>query len=113
MSGEQRRKTHGIAARHAAFGSDAVDAGVAARGSKPRRVAGWVIVVNETEIELGLRLQLQSLQRREIAVVGAPLGTGMWKNWIGRRTRATTALVSSTMIPMSFGCTMCSSAGLP
>ena len=41
------------------------------------------------------------------------LGTGMWKNWIGRLTPATMALVMSTMMPVSLGWTRCSSAGLP
>jgi hypothetical protein len=30
-------------------------------------------------------------------------GTGRWKNWIGRRTPAETALTISTMIPAFFG----------
>ena len=44
---------------------------------KPRRVALGIIVMDETEIELGLRLQMQIVERGEIGIIGAPLGTGM------------------------------------
>jgi hypothetical protein len=69
--------------------------------------------VNEAEIELGFRAQLQPIEWCEKGIVGARLGHRRWKNSIGRRTPAETALVISTIIPASFGWITCSSAGLP
>ena len=60
MRREQRRQPRGIAARHAAFGADAVDARVTARRREPRGVARGVVVVNEAEIKFGLRAKLQA-----------------------------------------------------
>ena len=40
----------------------------------PLPVALGVIVVDETEIKLGLRLQMQIVERGEIGIIGAPLG---------------------------------------
>ena len=73
MRGEQRRKPRGIAARHAALGGDAVHAGVAAGGGEALGVAFRIVVVDQAEIELGLRSELQLLERCEIGFVGAPL----------------------------------------
>src|SRR4029077_8824344 len=73
MGGEQCRQPRRIAARHAAFGGDAVDADVTARRVKPRFVALGVVVVDEAEIERGAQPQLELLERREISVVGAAL----------------------------------------
>src|SRR5207248_5094127 len=73
MGGEQRWQPRRIAARHAAFGADAVDAGVTAGGSKPCLIAVRVVVVNEAEIKFGLGTELQSLQRRVVRVVGPRL----------------------------------------
>ena len=50
VRGEQPRKARGIAARHAAFGRDAVDPGMAPGGGEASRVAGHVIAVHEAEI---------------------------------------------------------------
>src|SRR5215831_6087034 len=47
VRGEQLRKARGIAARHAAFGRDAVDPGMAPGGGEARRVAGHVLAVHE------------------------------------------------------------------
>jgi hypothetical protein len=56
---EQRRQPRGIAARHAAFGADAVDAHVTARRREPRGVALGVVVMNEAEIEFGVPAKLR------------------------------------------------------
>src|SRR5437016_3061474 len=71
MRREQGRQAGGIAACHAAFGGDAVDPGMAARGGQSGRVAGFVVMVHEAEIELGFRAQLQPFERRKIGVVDA------------------------------------------
>ena len=52
---EQRRQPRRIAARHAAFGADAVDPRMPPGGGKPRRVAAGIVVVDQAEIKLGLR----------------------------------------------------------
>ena len=70
MRCEKRGKTLGIAARHAAFGGYAVDPGMTPGGGETSRVAGHVIAVNEAEIELGFRAQLQPGERCEIGVIG-------------------------------------------
>lgn len=54
VPGEQPGQPNRIAARHATFGCDPVDTRVAARRGDPCRVAVWIIVMNEAEIELGL-----------------------------------------------------------
>ena len=59
MSGEQRRQPRRIAACHAAFGADAVDADVAAGRRQPCGVARGVVVVDQAEIERGLARQPQ------------------------------------------------------
>ena len=68
MRSEHAGQPRGIAARHATLGSDAVDAHVAPRDGKPSGIALGVIVVDETEVEFGLRTQLQCLERH---VIGA------------------------------------------
>jgi len=68
---QQFRKARGIAARHAAFGGYAVDPDMAPGGGEASSVAGHVAAVNEAEIELGFRAQLQPGERCEIGVVGA------------------------------------------
>ena len=72
-------------------------------GGEASGVAGHVVAVNEAEIELGFRAQLQPGERCEIGVVGARFRHRRWKNWIDRRTPVETALTISTMIPASFG----------
>ena len=69
-------------------------------GAKASSVAIHIVAVNEAEIELGFRVQLQSAKWCEIVIVGARFSTGRWKNSIDRRTPAETALVTSTMIPV-------------
>src|SRR5271157_6272760 len=71
---EQRRETLGIAARHAALRGHAVDPGMASGGGEASSVARHVVAVNEAEIELGFWAQLQPIERREKAIVGARLG---------------------------------------
>src|SRR5215510_7111346 len=71
VRGEQFRKARGIAARHAAFGRDIVDPGIAPGGGEASRVAGYVLAVHEAEIELGVRPQLQRVEGCEIGIVGA------------------------------------------
>jgi hypothetical protein len=61
---EKRRETARVAAGHAAFGGDAVDPGVAARGGEAGGVAASVVVVDEAEIKLGLGLELPSGSKR-------------------------------------------------
>ena len=78
MGCQQFRKASGIAARHAAFGGYAVDPDMAPGGGEASSVAGHVVAVNEAEIELGFRAQLQPDERCEIRTI-------------------------STMIPASFG----------
>src|SRR5215470_11080467 len=68
---QQFRKARGIAARHAAFGGYAVDPDMASGGGEASSVAVHVVAMNEAEIELGFRAQLQPGERREIGVVGA------------------------------------------
>src|ERR1700739_457532 len=68
---EQRWETLGITARHAAFGGYAVDPDMALGGGEASGVPGGVIAVNEPEIELRFRAQLQPGERCEIGVVGA------------------------------------------
>ena len=74
MRGKERLQARGITARHAALRADAVDADVAPGGGEAGRVALRVVMVDQAEIKLGLGAELQSLERREIGVVGAPLG---------------------------------------
>src|SRR5215510_4635803 len=50
---EQPRKALGIAARHAAFGRDAVDPGMAPGGGEARRVAGHVLAVDRVPLRCG------------------------------------------------------------
>src|SRR6516165_2302999 len=52
---QQFRKARGSAARHAAFSGYAVDPDMAQGGGEASSVAGHVVAVNETEIELGFR----------------------------------------------------------
>ena len=52
------------------FGGHAVDPGMAPRGG----VARHVVAVNEPEIELGFRVQLQRMERCGKAIVSARLG---------------------------------------
>jgi hypothetical protein len=87
--------------------------GVAASGGKPRRVAACIVVMHKAEIKLGLRAKLQVLQRRKVSVIGARLDHRHVEELDRPFDPATMALVISTMMPMSFGSTMCSSAGLP
>jgi hypothetical protein len=55
MRGEQREKPARVATRHAALRADAVYAHMPPGGSKARCVARRVVVVDEAEIEFGLR----------------------------------------------------------
>ena len=71
MRREERGQPRRIAARHAAFGGDAVDARMAPRRGEARRIAGRVVVMDEAEIEFGLGAEAQIFERREIGVVGA------------------------------------------
>ena len=52
MRGEERRQARRIAACHAAFGRDAVNPRVAARGREARRIARGIVVMHEPEVEL-------------------------------------------------------------
>ena len=110
---EQPRKTLGIAARHTTFGGDAVDPDMAPGGSEASSVAIHIVAMNEAEIELGFRVQLQSAKWCEIVIVSARFRHRQVEELDNRRTPAETALVISTMIPASFGWITCSSAGLP
>jgi hypothetical protein len=56
MRGEQRGKPAGVTARHAALRADTVYAHMPPGGSKARCVARRVVVVDEAEIEFGLRV---------------------------------------------------------
>jgi hypothetical protein len=56
MRGEQRGKPARVAARHAALRADTVYAHMPPGGSKARCVARRVVVVDEAEIEFGLRV---------------------------------------------------------
>ena len=59
MRREQRRQSSRIASRHAAFCADAIDTGKAPGGGKPRLIPACVIVVDQTEVKLGLGAQLE------------------------------------------------------
>ena len=74
MRGEERRQARRVTARHAALGSDAVHADVAAGRREAGRVALGVVMVDQAEIELGLIAELQLFERREIGIVAAALG---------------------------------------
>ena len=52
MRGEQRREARRIAARHAAFGGDAVNPGVAPRRGQAVPIALGIIVMDKAQIEL-------------------------------------------------------------
>jgi hypothetical protein len=54
VGGEEAGEARGVAAGHAAFGADAVDAHVAAGGGETRLVALGIVVVDEAEVELGI-----------------------------------------------------------
>ena len=73
MGCQQFRKARGIAARHAAFGSYAVDPDMAPGGGEASSVAGHVVAVNEAEIELGFGVQPKIFERGEVGVIGAIL----------------------------------------
>src|SRR5436305_433908 len=73
MRGEQRWKARRIAARHAAFGRNAIDPRVTPRRRETRPVARRIVVMHEPEIELCFRVQPQSFERREKRVVRAVL----------------------------------------
>ena len=60
MRSEQPGQARGIAARHAALGGDAVDAHVASRRRQAGGVTRGIVVVDQAEIELGLRREASS-----------------------------------------------------
>jgi hypothetical protein len=64
MRRQQRGQPRGVAAGHAAYGGDAVDLCVAARGREAGGGARRVVVVDEAEIKLGLGLELPSGSKR-------------------------------------------------
>src|SRR3954466_6135051 len=70
MRVEQRGKVLGVAARHTAFGGHAVDPHMALGGSETSCIAGHVIAVNETKIDLSCRMQLQPVKRCEKRIIG-------------------------------------------
>ena len=80
---------------------------------KPRRVALGIIVMDETEIELGLRLQMQIVERGEIGIIGAPLGNRHVKELDRAHDAGAGRIGNLDLIVMSLGWTQCSSAGLP
>jgi hypothetical protein len=67
------RETCGVAASHAAFSGDAIDTRIAAGGGEAGHVAGRIVVVNEAEIELGLRVEGKAGKWLEVGIVSTVL----------------------------------------